>query len=532
MSPRPIVIGAGPNGLVAAFYLARAGLRPLVLERRETIGGSAITREIAPGFRAPALAHAVGPVRRDVLEDMGLLAQGVRLVCPPIASVTPTLDGRALVLARDPWESARILTGWSERDASRYPEFIAVVGAVASVLADVLRDPPPSLDAARPQEMWRLLGIGRRFKALGRSRAMGALRWGPMAVADVLEDWFETDVLRATLATRGVFGTSLGPRSAGTMAVLLMEAARQPEAPLTPVFVHGGPGALTAAMAVAASQAGAEIRRDAEVVRIEAGTDGVEAVVLASGESIAATLVLSNADPQRTLLGLVDPVHLEPTFRERLRNYRARGTLAKVNLALDQLPAFSALRNLPAGMAPGQALAGRLLIAPGVDDLERAFDASKYGRWSGQPWLECVIPTMTDPELAPPGKHVLSVYVQYAPYRLREHSWDDAREMLLQAVLDTLGSYAPGLSEVIVAAEILTPVDLEREHGLTGGHIQHGELALDQLYLMRPTLGWARYRTPVRGLYLCGAGTHPGGGLTGANGALAARMALAELDLR
>jgi phytoene dehydrogenase-like protein len=467
-----------------------------------------------------------------VLADTGLIAQGLRLAQPDVASLTPTLDGRALVLERDPWRTASHLAAWSERDAERYPTFVATLAAVARLAADLLRTPPPDLDTPRAPELWRLLQAGRRFRRLGRSQAMRALRWGPMAVADVMDDWFETDLLRATLATRGVFGTTLGPRSAGTMAVLLLEAARGPEAPLAPVFVHGGPGALTAALATAAKGAGAEIRCSAPVERIETDDLGVRGVVLGGGEAIPATVVLSNADPQRTLLGMVDPVRLDPSFRQRIGAYRAHGTVAKVNLALDRLPAFLQARALPAGMAVEQALAGRILVAPGIDDIERAYDSAKYGRWSTHPWLECVIPTLTTADLAPAGKHVLSIYVQYAPYRLRDRTWDEARSDLLRTVLDTLAAYAPGLPSTIVASEVLTPLDLERDYGPTGGHVHHGEQSLDQLYVMRPTLGWARYRMPVRGLYLCGAGTHPGGGLTGTNGALAARMALTDLDLR
>jgi phytoene dehydrogenase-like protein len=532
MTTRPVIVGGGHNGLVAAFYLARAGLRPLVLERRDRIGGAAITREVAPGFRAPALAHACGPIAPRVMADMQLAAQGLRLLRPAVASVTPTLEGRTLVIERDQARTAAHLARWSERDAERYPAFMQALGAIAGLAADLLQDVPPDIDAPRAQELWRLLRVGRRFRALGRAQAMRALRWGPMAVADVLEDWFETDVLRATLATRGVFGSFLGPRSAGTMAALLLEAARQPEAPLAPVFVAGGPGALTAALATAAKAAGAEIRCDAGVERIEAAEAGVQGVVLAGGETIPASIVVSNADPQRTLLGMVDAAWLEPSFRRRVAGYRAHGTVAKVNLAVDRLPAFTSLRDLPGGIGPDEALAGRILIAPGIDDLERAYDHAKYGEWSAHPWLECVIPTIADPDLAPARQHVVSIYAQYVPHRLRGHTWDDARGHVLQAVLDTLMAYAPGVRSSIVAAEVLTPADLEREHGLTGGHIHHGEQALDQLYLMRPILGWARYRTPVRGLYLCGAGTHPGGGLTGLNGALAARVVLGDLDLR
>jgi phytoene dehydrogenase-like protein len=282
-------------------------------------------------------------------------------------------------------------------------------------------------------------------------------------------------------------------------------------------------------MAAAAAQAGAEIRLDADVSGLEVNDRGVQAVVLRDGEVLPASVVISNADPKRTLLGLVDPARLDPSVRLRVRNYRAQGTVAKVNLALGGLPTFRAAASLEDGLTPGQALAGRVLIAPGLDYLERAFDASKYGSWSEQPYLECTIPTLTDPGLAPTGRHVMSVYMQYAPYTLRGADWTAARGGLQRAVIETLASHAPDLPGLVLAAETITPLDLERDHGFTGGHIHHGEMALDQLFVMRPLLGWAQHRTPIAGLYLCGAGTHPGGGITGANGANAARVVLSDM---
>jgi phytoene dehydrogenase-like protein len=525
--PRPVVIGAGPNGLTAAFYLAKAGLRPLVLERREVVGGSAVTGDLRPGFRVPTLAHAIGPLRASVARDMGLASLGVEVLQPPIASLTPG-EGRAVVLARDPGLSSRYLTALSERDAARYADFQLAVGQAGALIGELLDQVPPSLDRPVPSEAWALLKTGRRFRALGRPAAYRLLRWGPMAVADLAADWFETETLRATVAARGIFGTSLGPRSAGSAAVLLLEAARQPEAPGAPCFVRGGAGTLTAAMAVAASQAGAEIRRGADVIRIEVSDAGAELVVLAGGEEIAASLVVSNADPKQTMLRLVDPARLDPTVLGRLRNYRSAGTVAKVNLALGGLPAFARAGTLPDGLTAAQALSGRVLVAPSLDHLEQAFDASKYGTWAERLFLECTIPSLTDPDLAPPGRHVMSIYAQYAPSALRGRTWADAREAFARNVLDTLGRYSPDLPSLVVEARTITPADLEHEFGYSGGHIHHGEMALDQLYVMRPLLGWG-YRTPVRGLYLCGAGTHPGGGITGANGANAARVILKDV---
>jgi phytoene dehydrogenase-like protein len=529
MTPRPVVIGAGVNGLAAAFYLAKAGLRPLVLERAERVGGAASTRELAPGVRMPDLTHAVGPIRQDIAEAMGLASRGVQWLRPAVDSFTPAADGRALVLPRDLSAAAAAIGQFSARDATRYPEFLREIGAIGAVVSALLAEVPVSIDQPTTGELWRLLQIGRRFRGLGREQVFRALRWGPMPVADLLADVFETELLRATLSLRGVFASALGPRSAGTAAALILEAARQPSAPFAPVFVQGGPGQLASAMAAAATEAGAEIRCGAAVTRIDVDDSGVSGVTLANGDRIEATTVVSNADPQRTLLGLVDPVRLEPDVILRIRNYRARGTLAKVNLVMKGLPSFAGLKSLPGGLTPDTALSGRILIGPTVDEVERAYDASKYGEWSPRPWLECVIPTLTDSTLAPSGTHVLSIYAQYAPYRLRSGSWAEARAGLQQAVIDRLAEFAPDVPSRIVEVETITPADLESTYGLTGGHIHHGEMALDQLFIMRPTLGWAQHATPIDGLYLCGAGTHPGGGITGANGAHAAKTVIAAV---
>ncbi len=356
MTPRPIVIGAGVNGLAAAFYLARAGLRPLVLERSDRVGGAASTRELVPGVRVPDLTHAVGPIRQDIAEAMGLASHGVKWLRPSVDSFTPDLDGRALVLPRDSAAAAAAIGQFSARDASRYPQFLREIGSIGGVVSALLAEVPLSIDTPTTGELWRLLQIGRRFRRLGREQVFRALRWGPMPVADLLTDVFETELLRATLATRGVFASALGPRSAGTAAALILEGARQPSSPFAPVFVQGGPGQLASAMAAAATAAGAEIRCGAGVLRIDVDDSGVRGVTLSNGDQIAATTVVSNADPQRTLLGLVDPVRLEPDVILRIRNYRARGTVAKVNLVMNGLPSFTGLRNLPAGLTADHAL--------------------------------------------------------------------------------------------------------------------------------------------------------------------------------
>ena len=525
--PRPVIVGGGHNGLVAAFYLARAGLRPLVLERSGVAGGAARTHEIRRGFRVPALAHAAGPLGAEVDADMNLAAHGLEVICPAIASFTPTPDGRAVVIARDAWNSAKYLAGLSEHDAARYPDFEASVSRMARVLAALLRDAPPPLDAGA-MDLLRVLRSARALRTLDAKESYRLARYLPMPVADVVEEWFEHETVRATAAARGLWGTLAGPRSGGTAAALLLDAARHPSAPGAPCFVRGGPGALAEAMQRAAAAAGAEIRLSSEVAGLDLRETGVAAVVLTSGETIPASLVMSSADPVRTLT-LIDPAVLGPETVAHLRKYRIAGSLAKVNLALDALPAFRAAAALPAGLTPREALGGRILIAPDVDYLERAFDDGKYGRPSAHPWLECTIPTLTDPALAPEGKHVMSIYARYAPYALRENSWASARDGFLKAVVETIDTFAPGFSSRVLDVELLAPPDLEERFALTGGHPDHGEMALDQLYFMRPLPGWSGSRTPIRGLYLCGAGTHPGGGLTGANGAAAARVVLRDL---
>jgi phytoene dehydrogenase-like protein len=515
------IIGSGHNALVTAFYLARAGKKPLVLERRAAIGGCATSEEFAPGYRAATLAHTLGPLRPSIVRDMRLEKRGVRFVRPDPRLVAPASDGRALVFSTDPVRTAEAIRPFSARDAAAYPDFCATLARLGRFLAALLDMTPPSIDAPSPREMWRLLDTGRRFRALGRKDAFSLLRWGPMAVADLVGEWFEGDLLQAAIAARGIHGTAMGPWSAGTGAVLLLASAVDPLPGGSSETCVGGPGAVTRAMAEAAREAGAEIRTGADVRSILVRDGSVTGVVLADGTEIAAATVVSGADPRHTFLGLIDPVELDPGFITRIRNYRCPGTVAKVNVALHGLPHFRGL----AGDAA--ALRGRVYIGPGIDYLERAFDASKYGEISSAPYLDVAFPSLLDPTMAPVGRHVMSVHVQYAPFR-RRGGWEGRAESLADLVLRTLEDYAPGVTTLVEHREVLTPLDLERTFGLSGGHIHHGELALDQLFTMRPTLGWADYSTPIKGLYLCGSGTHPGLGLTGASGANAARRILKQ----
>jgi phytoene dehydrogenase-like protein len=512
-----VIIGGGHNGLVTAFYLAKAGFKPLVLERRPQVGGAAITDEFHPGFHCSTLAHTAGPIRPDIVRDMQLEKHGLRYITPETCVTALSPDGRALSLYQDADKSARAITAFSQKDAAKHPEFQQSLAKISKVIADVLATTPPDIDHPSGGDFWSMLQTGRALRNLGKRDLYRVLRWGPMAAADLVAEYFETELLRAVIAARGIFGTFLGPWSAGSSLQLLIRAAGDSHPAGSAFFAAGGVGSLTEAMASAAKAAGVEICTGAEVIEIRVKDGVATGVLLATGEEISAKAVISNADPKRTLLKLTDPTHLSPDFVQKLQHYRGNGTVAKVNLALSALPTFTALKNEDAS-----ALKGRIHIGPEIDYLERAFDESKYGNFSRQPYLEATIPSLTDPTLAPDGKHVMSIYMQYAPYKLKG-DWEDQRKALGQTVVQTLALYAPNLPEMILTHQIITPQDLEDVYGLTGGQIFHGDLALDQFFTMRPLLDWARYRTPIRNLYLCGSGTHPGAGLTGGSGANAAR---------
>jgi len=530
-----VIIGAGHNALVAAFYLAKAGLKPLLLERRPVAGGAAITDEFYPGFKCSTLAHSAGPLSREVVRDMDLGRHGLEMIRPDVQLFAPSRDGRALLLYRDSWRSAQQIAKFSKSDAVKFPEFEQALGHIAGVLRRLMAEAAPAIEKPGTADLWGLLKTARGLRSLGKKDMLRLLRWGPMAVADLVGEWFETELLQASIAARGIFGTSLGPTSAGSTAVLLLRAALDANPAGGAEFPRGGMGSVARAMAAATTEAGAEIRTGAEVAGISIRDGSVMGLALSSGEEIAAKLVVSSADPRRTFLRLVDPVHLDPDFLVKMQNYRCLGTVAKVNLALAGLPPFTAIEAV-AGAAQGEALAertraalgGRIHIGPEVDYLERAFDASKYGEFSPHPVLDVAIPSLTDPSLAPAGQQVMSINAQFAPFELKSGGWNCQRDALGDAVVKTLAEYAPSLPGLVVHRQVITPLDLEETYALTGGHIYHGELALDQLFTMRPLLGWARYRTPVQRLYLCGSGTHPGSGLTGASGRNAAREILKD----
>jgi len=521
---RIIIIGAGHNGLIAAYYLAKAGLKPLVLERRAIVGGACVTEEFHPSFRCSTLATSAGSLLPQIINDLQLQKYDVEFIKPSV-QVCALNHGAPICIYDDAKRTVSELTKLSSKDANSYSDFLATFERIGRALRPLLTMTPPDIDAPTKSELWNLGKLGWKLRGLGKKDEYRLLRYGPMAVADLAAEWFENETLRAVVAARGIFGAFAGPWSAGTSAPLLLQAATNSSAIAPTIFVKGGMGALTQALAKAATAAGAEIRTNAEVKSIEVKEDRVAGVVLTNDESIPAWTVVSNGDPGVTFTKLLDYAAVTPSFRTRAQNYRAHGVVAMAHLALSSLPKFSESDNLKFV----EQLSGRIHIGPDIDYLERAFDASKYGDFSPKPFMEVTIPTLLDPSLAPTGGHVMSIHAQFAPYKLKNSDWNARREELGDAIVNTLAAYGPNLKELIVGRRVLTPLDLERDFGLTGGHIHHGEMSLDQLFAFRPFIGAAQYRTPVKGLYLCGAGTHPGGGVTGAPGLNASREVIKDL---
>jgi phytoene dehydrogenase-like protein len=524
-----VLVGGGHNALIAAYYLAKGGFKPLVLERREIIGGGAVTEEFHPGFRVSTLAHTMGPLRGDIARTLRLERFNLQIFRPNPRVFAPSQDGRGLLFYEEAVKTAEAIREVSANDAAKYAHFAAGLERVAGLFAQIASITPPGIENPSPEDWWNLIVTGLGVRELGKDGIFDMLRWGPMAVADFVAEFFETELLRAVIAARGIFGANLGPWSAGSTAVLLLRAAADPHPVGTAAFPRGGMGEFTRALADVAQKAGVQIRTNAEVAQIRTKNGAVSGVSLANGEELSCEAVVSGVDPKRTFFQLVDPTSYDPVFAMRMKNFRARGNVAKVLLALGELPKFPSLANASAPEGFHEALAGRIHIGPEIDYLEKAFDAAKYGEISKEPYLDVTIPTVLDPSLAPQGKHVLSAYFQFAPYQLKEGNWNSRSKELLDITLKTLEIYAPGISNLVEGAQVITPLDLEEIYGFTGGHIFHGELALDQIFTMRPVLDWARYQTPVKGLFLCGSGTHPGNGLTGASGANAAKEIIHEL---
>ena len=517
-----VVIGGGHNGLIHAAYLARGGRKVLVLERRHVLGGAAVTEEIFPGFKYSVCSYVVSLLRPEIIRELDLPSHGLEIL-PLDGTFTPMPGGDYLWRVNDHAKTRREIARHSKVDAEAYEEYGKAMVAMGRFVKPILDMTPPDPTSLEPRGLRDLLSLGRRFRGLSDDDQYNQVQLMTMSAVDFLDQWFETDVLKATMAASGIIGTFLGVCSPGTAYVLLHHYMGEIDGAFRSWGLsRGGTGTISEACASAARAAGAEIRTSTAVSRIIVKDDAAVGVVLENGDYLTCSTVSSSVDPNLTFLKMVGAEHLPDEFVADVRRYKFRGSSGKVNLALDALPDFTALPGA------GAHLRGAISISPSVAYMERAYDDAKYGRYSRRPYIDVVIPSLTDPSVAPPGKHVMSCFVQYAPYHLRDGTWDDQREAFGDTVLATLAQYAPNIRDVVLHRQVLTPLDLEREFGLTEGNIFHGELTLEQLFFLRPAPGWAQYRTPIRNLYMCGSATHPGGGIMGAPGRNAARRILKE----
>jgi phytoene dehydrogenase-like protein len=520
MSVDTVVIGAGLDGLVAASVLTRAGKGVVLLEKRDDVGGVLSTGTIEKGFRCDTGVHEAGLLSPSLVRQLDLETHGLEVL--PGAGVVSLADEKdALHLPDDVAKAADSIRRYSTTDAARWPDFVKLVRELSGFLGELYDGPPPRIDADTFGEHLSMLSLGRRFRKLGSERMVALLRTLPMSVAEWLEDTFETDLLKGAMAAQGISRVTLGPRSGATSFVFLHHALGRTGATGAPLTARGGVGAIAEAMSRSARAAGVSMRTGAIVREILMNGNRATGVRLDSGEVIESSAIVSTADARATFLELCDPARLDPDFVRAVRNIRYRGSWAKVNLSLDGLPRFGGPRLESAH------LNGLIVVAPSIDYLEKAYDAAKYGGISARPYLEIRIPSLADSSLAPEGKHVMSVQVQYAPYRLRDGSWDgDARERLGDLVMSALEQYAPGTASLVRTRQVLTPRDLEEKYSLPEGDANHGELALDQVLFMRPVAGWSHYRSPIDGLFMAGRGTHPAGALAGGAGRLAAKSVL------
>ena len=513
-----LIIGGGHNGLVTAAYLARAGRKVLVLEARELVGGCAVTEQIWPGYHVSTASYLSSLMQEKVVRELELERYGYKVDAKDPAFFSPFPNGRYLFMWQDRAQTLREIARFSQRDADRYPEYEARLERLAVVAESLLLTTPPPFPP-RARDLPQYLKLAGKLKGLTKQEIVALIKIFTQSAAEFLDEWFESEELKVTLATDGVIGANGGPRSPGTAYILLHHCMGGVNGHRGLWgFVRGGMGAISNAIADSARAYGAEIRVNAPVEKILVRDERVRGVVLAGGEEIHAKMVASNLDPRRTFLKLMDPADLEPDFLDSIRKFRSEGTSLKINLALSGLPEYKGLPNVA-----GPHHRATMHICPSVEYIERAWDDAKYGRPSHSPLIEMTIPTMYDPSLAPPGRHIMGIFLQYAPYTLRDSTWDQQREPYTERVLDVIEEYFPNIRSIIVERQTLSPLDLERRFGLTGGNIFHGEMSLDQMFVLRPVAGWARYRTPVRGLYLCGSGAHPGGGVMGAPGHNCAR---------
>jgi phytoene dehydrogenase-like protein len=521
-----VIIGGGHNGLISAAYLARAGLRTVVLERRHVLGGAAVTEEIVPGFRFSVASYVVSLLRPEIIRELRLPEHGLDIL-PLDGTFTPLPEGAGahtgggdhLWRVNDHGRTVRELRRWSLNDAEAYEEYGQLMVEMARFIKPILGIVPGDPTELDPRPLLPLAGLARSFSQLTERQQAVFVQLMTMSAADFLDQWFETDPLKATMSASGIIGTYQGIRSPGTAYVLLHHYMGEIDGAFRAWGIpKGGTGGVSMAIARSAQALGAEIRTEAAVARIRTAGDRAIGVVLESGEEIDASVVLSSADAKVTFLDLLEPGTLDATFEQEVRRFKFRGSSGKVNLAVDRLPDFTCLPGF------GEHLRGAISFSPSTDDMERAYDDAKYGHWSRKPYIDMIIPTLVDPQMAPPGKHVISCFVQYAPYKLDPSlgTWDDNREAFGDAVIDRIAEFAPNIRDIIIGRQVLTPLDIERTIGLTEGNIFQGELSLEQLFFNRPVPGYARFRTPIRDLWLSGSSTHPGGGLMGANGRLAA----------
>jgi phytoene dehydrogenase-like protein len=516
-----VVIGGGHNGLVNAAYLARAGKRVVVLERRHVLGGAAVTEEVFPGFKFSVASYVVSLLRPEIIRDLELPRHGLEIL--PLDGTFTPLHGNYLWRVNDHAKTLREIARHSKLDAEAYDEYGKAMVEMGRFVKPILGMTPPDPTSLTIKGLQDLLFLGKRFQKLPYQDQYNQVQLMTMSAVDFLDQWFETDVLKATMSASGIIGTFLGVRSPGTAYVLLHHYMGEIDGAFRSWgFARGGTGAISNAIGSAALEAGVEIRMEAPIAKITVKSGQASGVVLENGDEIEAQVVSSSVDPRLTFTKMVGHENLPAEFVEDILRYKFRGSSGKVNLALDALPDFTCLPGA------GRHLRGAISISPAVEYMERAYDDAKYGRFSRRPYIDMVIPTLTDPSVAPPGKHILSCFVQYAPYTLKEGNWDDQRDAFGDTVIDTIAEYAPNIRNIILHRQVLTPLDIERKFGLSEGNIFQGELTLEQLFFLRPAPGWAQYRTPIRNLYMCGSATHPGGGIMGAPGLNAAQKILAD----
>ncbi len=517
-----IVVGGGHNGLVTAAYLAKSGRKVLVLESRDLIGGCCVTEEIWPGYKVSTASYLSSLMQEKVVRELELERFGYRVDAKDPAFFSPFPDGRHLFMWQDRQKTLTEFAKFSQHDAEVLPAYEVHLEKLAIVAESLLLVTPPEFPPRGAGDFIDYLKLVGRMRGLAPKEMIGLVKVFTQSAADFLDEWFESEEIKVTLATDGVIGANGGPRSPGTAYILLHHCMGGVNGHRGLWgFVRGGMGAISNAIADSARRHGAEIRTSAPVAKIVIRDGRATGVILENGDEIAAKNVASNLDPKRTFLKLIDERELDPDFVRQIQHYRCEGTSLKMNLALSGLPEFLALPG-----APGPQHRATMHICPSMDYVEKAWDDAKYGRPSKSPLLELTIPTMYDPSLAPAGKHIMGIFLQYAPYTLRDTTWDIEREPFGDRVIDMIAEYAPNIRDIVMERQILTPLDLERRFGLTGGNIFHGEMSVDQMFVMRPIPGWARYRTPIRGLYICGSGAHPGGGVMGAPGHNAAREIL------